>query len=41
MSSTYAEPLDRSMRGLDELASIGPEFRTVAERQELLLRVSR
>ena len=37
MSSTYAAPLDLVERGLDELASIGPEFRTVDERQELLL----
>ena len=41
MSSTYAEPLDRLDGGLDELAAICPEFRTVAERQELLLRISR
>ena len=27
MSSTYASPLDLVERGLDELASIGPEFR--------------
>src|SRR6188768_513688 len=41
MSSTYTEPLDLVERGLDELASIGPEFRTVEEKQELLLRLSR
>ena len=41
MSSTYAEPLDLVERGLDELASIGPEFRTIAERREFLLRVAR
>ena len=41
MSSTYASPLDLVERGLDELAAIGPEFRTVGERQELLLRISR
>ncbi len=41
MSSTYASPLDLVERGLDELASIGPEFRTVGEKQELLLRLSR
>jgi hypothetical protein len=41
MSSTYAEPLDLVERGLDELAAIGPEFRTVADRQEFLLRISR
>jgi sugar phosphate isomerase/epimerase len=41
MSSTYAEPLDRLDAVLDELAAIGPEFRTVADRQEFLLRISR
>ena len=41
MSSTYAEPLDLVERGLDELASIGPEFRSTGERQEFLLRVAR
>jgi Domain of unknown function (DUF222)/HNH endonuclease len=41
MSSTYAEPLDRLDAVLDELAVIGPEFRTLAERQEFLLRVAR
>jgi hypothetical protein len=41
MSSTYAEPLDLVERGLDELASIGPEFRTTGERREFLLRVAR
>ena len=41
MSSTYAEPLDRLERGLDELAAIGPEFRSTGERQEFLLRVAR
>ena len=41
MSSTYALPLDLVERGLDELAAIGPEFRTVGEKQELLLRISR
>jgi hypothetical protein len=41
MSSTYASPLDLVERGLDELAAIGPEFRTVADRQEFLLRISR
>jgi hypothetical protein len=41
MSSTYASPLDLVERGLDELAAIGPELRTVAERQEFLLRISR
>ena len=38
MSSTYAEPLDLVERGLDELAPIGPEFRSTGERQEFLLR---
>ena len=41
MSSTYAEPLDRFDAVLDELAEIAPEFRSVAERQELLLRLVR
>jgi hypothetical protein len=41
MSSTYAEPLDLVERGLDELASIGPEFRTRGERRDFLLRVAR
>ena len=41
MSSTYAEPLDRLDGVLDELASIGPEFRSTGERQEFLLRVAR
>ena len=34
-------PLDLVERGLDELASIGPEFRSTGERQEFLLRVAR
>ena len=41
MSSTYAEPLDRLDGVLDELAAISPEYRTVDEKQELLLRISR
>ena len=41
MSSTYAEPIMRLEEGLDELAAIGPEFRTVAEKQELLTALSR
>src|SRR5918993_4236809 len=41
MSSTYAEPLDRLDTVLDELAAIGPEFRTLAEKQEFLLGVAR
>ncbi len=41
MSSTYASPLDLVERGLDELAAISSEFRTVDERQDLLLRLSR
>jgi hypothetical protein len=40
MSSTYAEPLDRLDAVVDELASIGPEFRSVGERQEFLLRIA-
>ena len=41
MPSTYASPLDLVERGLDELAAVGPEFRTLAEKQEFLLRVAR
>ena len=41
MSSTYATPLDLVERGLDELAAIGPEFRSAGERQGFLLRVAR
>src|SRR5688572_15904592 len=41
MSSTYASPLDLVERGLDELAAIGPEFRSAGERREFLLRVAR
>jgi hypothetical protein len=41
MSGTYASPLDLVERGLDELASIGPEFRSTGERRESLLRVAR
>jgi Domain of unknown function (DUF222) len=41
MSGTYASPLDLVERGLDELAAIGPEFRSTGERQEFLLRVAR
>ena len=40
MSSTYASPLDLVERGLDELASISPEFRSIDEKQEFLLRIS-
>ena len=35
------EPLDRLDGVLDELASISPEFRTVDEKRELLLRIAR
>ena len=41
MSSTYASPLDLVERGLDELAAIGPEFRSTGERQGFLLWVAR
>ena len=41
MSNTYAGPLDRLERGLDELAAISPEFRSAAEKQELLTLISR
>ena len=35
MSTTYAGPLRLIGEGLDELAAIGPEFRTTGEKQEL------
>jgi hypothetical protein len=41
MSSTYAEPLDRLDAVVDELAAMGPEFRSTGERQEFLLRTAR
>jgi hypothetical protein len=41
MSSTYAEPLDLVERGLDELAAIDPGYRTIGEKQELLLGLAR
>src|SRR6187399_1716571 len=41
MPSTYASPLDLVERGLDELAAIGPEFRSTGERQGFLLWVAR
>ena len=41
MSSTYAEPLDLVERGLDELATIDPGYRTAGEKQEVLLRLLR
>jgi Domain of unknown function (DUF222) len=41
MSSTYAEPLDLVERGLDGLATIDPGYRTVGDKQEVLLRLSR
>ncbi|HET9996548.1 MAG TPA: hypothetical protein VFQ17_03480 [Nocardioides sp.] len=41
MSSTYASPLDLVERVVDELAAIGPEFRSAGERREFLLRVAR
>jgi hypothetical protein len=41
MSSIYAEPLDRLDAALDQLAAIGPGFRTTDERREFLLRVAR
>ena len=41
MSSTSASPFDLVERGLDELAAISPAFRTLGERRELLLRLSR
>ena len=41
MSSTYAEPLDRLERGLDELSTVDPAYRTTAEKRALLVRLSR
>ena len=41
MSTTYTEPLARIEGGLDELAAIAPEFRTVSEKQQLLVGLSR
>ena len=41
MSSTYAEPLEVVERGLDELARIDPGYRTVAERQDWMVRLAR
>jgi hypothetical protein len=41
MSTTYAGPLRLIGEGLDELAAIGPEFRTTGEKQELLVGLSR
>jgi hypothetical protein len=41
MSSTYAEPLERLHGVLDELAAIGPEFRSTREKQELLVAAAR
>jgi hypothetical protein len=41
MSTTYTGPLDRIEGALDELAAIGPEFRSTGEKQELLVGLSR
>ena len=41
MPNTYASPLGLVERGLDELSAISPEFRSVDEKQEFLLRISR
>lgn len=41
MSTTYTEPLARLEGGLDELAAIAPEFRTVGEKQDLLVGLGR
>jgi hypothetical protein len=41
MSSTYAEPLEVLARGLDDLATIDPGYRTTGERKELLVGLSR
>ena len=40
MSSTYTEPLDRLEECLDQVAAIDPTYRTTAEKQEALLRLS-
>ena len=41
MSSTYAEPLEVLERGLDDLAEIAPGYRSVGEKKDLLVRLSR
>ena len=41
MSTTYTEPLARINGALDDLAAIAPEFRTVAEKQDLLVGLAR
>src|SRR5688572_18439691 len=41
MSTTYTEPLARLEGALDELAAIAPEFRTVGEKQDLLVGLGR
>ncbi len=41
MSSSYAAPLDLVERGLDDLASIDPTYRTTGEHKELLVGLSR
>ena len=41
MSSTYAEPLEVLERGLDELGRIDPGYRTVGEKKDVLVRLSR
>ena len=41
MSTTYTGPLDRLEGALDELAAIGPEFRTTGEKQQVLVGLSR
>ena len=41
MSSTYASTLERVERGLDELATIDPAYRTTAEKQGALVGLSR
>src|SRR3954454_20747953 len=41
MSTTYTQPLDRLEGALDELAAISPDFRTTAEKQEVLVGLSR
>ena len=41
MSSTYAEPLAVLARGLDDLATIDPGYRTTGEQKDLLVGLSR
>ncbi|MBF4770492.1 hypothetical protein ISU10_22185, partial [Nocardioides agariphilus] len=41
MSSQYAEPLTRLETCLDEIGAVNPTYRTIAEKQEALVGLSR